>query len=264
MNFKKAIKEITRGSALYNPLRDAYQRTCNRPYWTNRKEMESFYSQFISRGDLVFDIGANVGEYTETFLRLGARVIAVEPNPDLQSGLKKIRPADRLTVESVALGASNGVADLHVSDRDVLSSLSSDWIAVAKNSDRFQGVSWSRKLQVTVLTLDALIERHGTPSFIKIDVEGFEKEVLCGLSHAPRFLSFEYNTEILETALECITQKCFSPGSEFNITLDRRMALANQRWLSSEEIIEFLRSPTFVKSRSYGDIIIRNLTNNSK
>ena len=45
---------------------------------------------------------------------------------------------------------------------------------------------------VPVTTLDALIERHGVPSFVKVDAEGFEEEVLQGLSRSIKALSFEF------------------------------------------------------------------------
>jgi FkbM family methyltransferase len=220
--------------------------------------MESFYSQFVLRDDLVFDIGANIGEYTEIFAGLGARVVAVEPDPDLLPGLRRIRPFDRIIVESVAIGSSDGVADLHMCGSSGLSTLSRDWMAVAENSERFQGVKWTQEVQVAVSTLDTLIRRHGTPSFIKIDVEGFESQVLAGLSHAPRFLSFEFNTEFVEAAVACIGDECFPSTSEFNITFSSCMKLANDRWLPPAEMIQFLGSPEFRRSKTYGDIIVRS------
>src|SRR5262245_12044409 len=45
----------------------------------HRRKMRHFYSQFIAPGNLCYDVGANVGDRTDIFRKLGARVIAIEP-----------------------------------------------------------------------------------------------------------------------------------------------------------------------------------------
>jgi hypothetical protein len=54
-----------------------------------RRSQTRFYSQFVSPGDLVFDIGANVGDRTAVFVSLGARVVAVELYEDSASKLSR-------------------------------------------------------------------------------------------------------------------------------------------------------------------------------
>jgi len=112
MIVKETIKRATRGSVLYAPLRDLYQRAFNPSFWERRNRMASFFSRFISRNDLVFDVGANVGEYTATFLGLGARVVSIEPNPALASTLRALRPRGRVVVESAAAGSQPGFSEL--------------------------------------------------------------------------------------------------------------------------------------------------------
>lgn len=77
---KDQVKQTVAGCIVEAPLQGAYQFVFNRLFWKYRVALRSFYAQFISPGDLVFDIGANVGSYTEMFLRLGAKVVAAEPN----------------------------------------------------------------------------------------------------------------------------------------------------------------------------------------
>ena len=60
-------------------------------------------------------------------------------------------------------------------------------------------------------TLDALIARHGAPAFAKIDVEGFEAEVLPGLTQAVPALSFEFTTIQRDVALACL-ERCQALG----------------------------------------------------
>lgn len=257
MGLKKAIAEASRETPAYDFLRDSYQRIFNRPYWAQRQRISSFFAQFVKRDDLVFDVGANQGEYTHMFVSLGARVISVEPNPQLTANLKRIRPFDRVTVESAAIGSKSGSAELFLCEHDVLSTLSPDWVAVAEKSERFSGIKWNQKITVPVLTLDGLIEKHGLPGFIKIDVEGFENDALAGLSKAPRFLSFEVNTEAPDIAIKCVQQKCFSANSRFNITFGLDTEFSFPRWASSEDMAQFLGTAEFQKRKTYGDILVR-------
>src|SRR5271157_5277389 len=102
-------------------MRDIYRFIFNRDYRTRRKKMIAFYAQFVSKGNLVFDVGANVGEYTEVFLELGARVVAIEPNPSCASLLEQIPPRQRVVVKRAALGNTKSEAILHLCDLDGLS-----------------------------------------------------------------------------------------------------------------------------------------------
>ena len=92
-----------------------------------------------------------------------------------------------VTVESASVGSKSGSAELFLCEHNVLSTLSPDWVAVAEKSERFRVSSGIKKITVPVLTLDGLIEKHGMPGFIKIDVEGYGNDALAGLAKAPHF-----------------------------------------------------------------------------
>ena len=93
-----------------------------------RRDLQ-FYRQFIGRGALVFDVGAHVGNRVGVFLRLGARCVAVEPQPAFAALLRLLygrHPA--FTLEQTALGASPGTADLHISRRTpTVSTIAPGW-----------------------------------------------------------------------------------------------------------------------------------------
>src|SRR5215813_4312309 len=78
-----------------------------------RAAMDRFYRQFVKPGDLVFDVGAHVGDRVAAFRRLGARVIAVEPQPALVRTLRLLYGRDRdVLIEPVALGRNAGTVEL--------------------------------------------------------------------------------------------------------------------------------------------------------
>jgi len=262
---KETLKQRTRGSFLYSPLRDTYRFVFNRDYRKRRRQMIGFYAQFVSKGDLVFDVGANVGEYTEVFLKLGSRVVAIEPNPSCASLLEQIWPRERVVVKRAGLGNTTSEAILHLCDLDGLSTMSPEWLGVAQNIPRLAGRDWSRSIKVPLTTLDALITEFGTPQFIKIDVEGYEQAVLSGLSMLPRYLSFEYHNEFVSAAIACVRENCFSPAAQFNMTLGNPLGWKPQplkfvlgEWISSEKMVEQLEKGDLLNAGTYGEIFVRS------
>src|SRR5262249_50866799 len=70
--------------------------------------MDRLYGQFMKPGDLAFDVGAHVGARVASFLRLGARVVAVEPQPAIACVLKLIYGWRGVAVETAAVGREAG------------------------------------------------------------------------------------------------------------------------------------------------------------
>ena len=159
------------------------------------------YRQFVDAGSTVFDIGANVGTYTEAFLTLGAgKVVAVEPTPDLVRKLTNIRDK-RLTVVASGVGKESGILPFNLSNFSTMNSFSGEWLDKVAQEVPSGHPQRINTVNVEVVTLDALIKKHGIPDFIKIDVEGTELQVLQGLAIAPKCLSFEFHGELLLTLL---------------------------------------------------------------
>ncbi|MFM2043557.1 MAG: hypothetical protein RLY86_2133 [Pseudomonadota bacterium] len=175
-----------------------------RPWRTAR--MRRFYRAFVPDGGLAFDIGAHVGDRIACFRALGARVVAVEPQPHLAALLRHLHGRDGgVTLLDCALGPAAGTAVLKLNRRNpTLSTLSSTWAGRVGDSPRFPGERWEGSVTVPVRPLDDLIAAHGPPDFVKIDVEGFEAEVLAGLSRPVRALSLEFLPETPDAALACL------------------------------------------------------------
>lgn len=198
-----------------------------------------FYRQWIRPGDLCFDVGANVGERALLFLALGARVVAVEPQPACVAALRAIDD-ERLAIEEVALGAEPGTATLRIADASTISSLAEGWIERVRESGRFVGNDWQETLEVAVSTLDALVARHGTPAFCKIDVEGYEAEVLEGLSQPLPCLSFEFTPEWAESAERALARLEHLGFNRFNFSVGESLQLEWPDWRDAGALRAFL------------------------
>jgi FkbM family methyltransferase len=207
-----------------------------------RAAMQALYARFVRAGDLVFDIGAHVGDRVAAFRRLGARVVAVEPQPALVAALRLIHGRDRaVVIEAVAVGRAPGTIPLRLNlDNPTVSTASADFIAAADGAPGWQGQAWTRSIDVAMTTFDALIARHGVPAFAKIDVEGFEAEVLAGLGRPVAALSFEFTTIQREVALACL-DRCQALGFlRYNAALGESQALLHEDWVSVEDIRRWL------------------------
>jgi FkbM family methyltransferase len=218
--------------------------------------MRAFYFSLMPKGALVFDIGANVGTMTTIFASLGAQVIAVEPNPDCARHIELTTSRDVVEVLQAAVGESNGLAELEVSDRkDKMSTLSREWReAVSKGNQDYVGM-WNRKVTVPMITLDSLMQRYKLPFYIKIDVEGYEEQVLKGLSRCPPLLSFEFNRLFLEPALRALDNSIFDSAS-FNYTLVDPVRFELQNWVEREELKKSILN--LRTTSGLGDVFVRS------
>ncbi|MEZ5788093.1 MAG: FkbM family methyltransferase [Xanthobacteraceae bacterium] len=214
-------------------------------YYGNRHHragLERLYRPFMRPGDLVFDIGAHVGDRIGAFRRLGARVVAAEPQPALLTVLKFLYSRDHaVVIEPVALGRDEGFAELIVNrSNPTVSTVSQDFIAAARGAPNWDGQNWDTRARVPMMTLDGLIARHGVPAFVKIDVEGFEAEVLMGLTQSVPALSFEFTTIQRAVALAALA-RCVALGfCRFNATLGETHVFAHADWRSADDLREWL------------------------
>jgi FkbM family methyltransferase len=204
--------------------------------------MDGFYRQFIRPGDLVFDIGAHVGDRVASFRRLGARVIAVEPQPALIRTLKLFHGRDRaVTIEPIAIGAQNGQIALKLNlDNPTVSTTSDAFVQAAQGAPGWEGQAWTKTIRVPLGTLDGLIARHGRPAFIKIDVEGFEAEALAGLSVPVPALSFEFTTIQRDVAATALARAVALGYTRYNAALGESLTLVHRDWLSGPAIAKWL------------------------
>lgn len=140
-----------------------------------QRELEHKYllERYLSRGDTVLDLGANIGYYANMEAEIvgeQGKVIAIEPNPDnvrlLEINLLMNRNRHFSEVVHGAGGDKDGKADLFLSDKSNLHSFIKD-----SNSN-------GRVLSVPIFSMNTIIKRWGEFDFLRMDIEGFEVKVL--------------------------------------------------------------------------------------
>jgi FkbM family methyltransferase len=213
------------------------------------KIQNRYVFNLIRKGDLVFDVGASYGNKSTLFKELGASVVAFEPQNECIPHLM----TKNVTVEHVALDKKKGTSIIHKSDATTISSMSDEFINTVKDG-RFQGCKWNKDQEVMTDTLDNMIDKHGTPRFIKIDVEGFELNVLQGLTKNVDYISIEFTPELIETTIKCMD---LFPDATFKYSSKETHEFMTETWLSYEGFVSFLR--TVPKDGiEFGDIYIKN------
>ncbi len=215
----------------------------------------ALYREFVSPGSLVFDIGANMGDRTAVFVELDARVVAVEPQEECAAALRR-RFEKGVTVEQVAIGAAEGKAELLIASAHTISSVNPLWVERVRESGRFSDYRWDETVTVPMTTLDRLIERHGVPDFVKVDVEGYELDVLHGLSRTVSALSFEFDFELIEQRLAAVDRLRDLGMDAFNFSPGETLELALGEWVGADAIKAYLeRTPRDVLF--FGDVYAR-------
>ena len=257
------IKDVLLAAGLYGPMRRLNLSSSGRDAARARNKMRTFFGTLLPKDALVFDIGANVGTLSEAFACVGASVVAVEPNVHSARHIQLMHSSKRIQVIQAAVGSQNGLAILNISpDWHPTCTLSAEWMERIQKADgRYKG-NWTKATTVPVLTLDTLVQHFGEPYFIKIDVEGYERQVLSGLSKQPALLSFEYHNAFISAALDCLNLPLWADGSFFNIVESSGWGYPSQfkfnEWIDKQHVCQVLmRLPG---SNDQGDIYVRRPT----
>lgn len=229
---------------------------------THARKLRQFYAEFVKPNHLVFDVGAYRGSRTDIFLQLGARVVAVEPvKESVRNLFIRFHDNPRVQIVPKALGAIEERAEILLSEPcQFSSSLSREYVQAGKQSGRYSsyGVrSWQETRNVSVTTLDKLIEVFGIPAFVKIDVEGYEDQVFKGLTHPLPAFSFEFHPHILEPALRSLDYLLRFGPMKLNYAIEERFEWMLDQWATPEEMIPILKACVPRTDFLYGDVYVR-------
>lgn len=196
--------------------------------------------ELIQKDDTVFDIGANVGNKTELFLKYGARVICVEPQKCCLDKLyDRFLNNSNVTIVPYAVSSDGSPRMFRISSATTLSTFSEEFIKRTSH-DRFKNYTWGNPIEIETTSLNNLIDKYGTPSYCKIDVEGGEKDILQGLSHPIPVISFEYTPELHDLAMECVSILCALSNYKFRYSEGESMEYSVDKSLNAEDLNNYL------------------------
>jgi FkbM family methyltransferase len=196
---KDFIKTQLQKAGLFPAVRTAYRHLDLTVRRQQSREMK-FYSQVLKPSGLCFDIGANLGQRSEVFLKLGNQVVLLEPNPTCRPTLDFLFSRNpRIQIVASAVGSESGIIEFYTHGTDATGSALPDW------DKNVFGIERTRQIHtVPMTTLDDLLKTYGIPDFVKIDVEGLELAVIVGLSRPLPLISFEFHCDDMEKTRACL------------------------------------------------------------
>lgn len=250
----RRAKELSIFTGTYKPAR-WLSRRLHRGELRSHLDDIRFYRSFFPASTLCFDVGANIGTKSEAMLRAGGRVVAFEPSPVAQLELKaRCGREKNWTLVPAAVGAEAGIGALHAARESDKSSLVEGW-----RGDII------KTYFVPIVTLDTAIKTFGKPFFCKIDVEGWEPEVLKGLTQPIPLISFEFHLseEGISKALSCLTRLSAFGPHQVNIAAAEAAFFLFQEWKQIDEFVTWFPGdlknilPKYSYGDLYGDIFVK-------
>ena len=228
-------------------------------YMKYLKDFKSFFfndkikyhdvKKLLSPGDLFFDVGAHIGSKSKELIKDKLNVVMIEPQPECLKKLRKLYSHNPLvTIVPMGLGTSKQKLEMSINSRlPTISTFAEHW-----KTGRFSDTTWDKKIIVDITTLDELITEYGSPKFIKIDVEGFEHEVLLGLTQKTGIISFEFTSEFTENAFKSIDYLVSLGYSDFNYSLAEENFFYTD-WTNANRIKEYIKKNIEEDKLLWGD-----------
>ncbi|ABK43218.1 methyltransferase FkbM family [Magnetococcus marinus MC-1] len=190
-------------------------------------------------GDIVFDIGAHIGDKAAWFAQRGLEVVCVEPQPEMVKQLtERFQNTPNVSIKGVGLGSKRGLLQMSIASKTpTLSTFAPHWKA-----GRFVNCEWDSSTNVEIILLDDLVNEFGVPRYCKIDVEGYEREVIKGLSQRIGIISYEFTNEYMDHALDVLQSLIKIGYTKFNLSLGEQDHFYFPRWLTYYELASTLHA----------------------
>jgi FkbM family methyltransferase len=215
--------------------------------------IKKFYSKLINKNELCFDIGANIGKKSEILLKIGANVMAFEPQKKCIPKLLLLKSKyKKFNFESLALDNKEGQKHLFLSNYSEIATLSQSFVDIYK----YKNVHWTGKETVKTITINEAIKQFGNPYYCKIDVEGYEYEILSILKYKIPLIEFEVVAGFQEKAIDLI-KLLNEKNTSFNYTLNEHPEFKCTPWVKIDEITKIIRF--FPKRLIHANVFIKNI-----
>lgn len=211
---------------------------------------KKFYSHIITKGDLCFDIGANKGLKSKLFLSLGAKVIAFEPQSYCSKYLIDIKNKN-FNYLPIAVGPKDEIKNLNIANHIEVATFSNEFINYFKNDS----LEWSEIEEVEVKKLDTLIKKYGIPDFCKIDVEGYELDILSNLTYKIPIIEFEFTGGFISNTIKIIGL-LNKQNTVYNFNLNEKPKFELKNWVSAKNMITIINEQSI--NRLHGNIFVKN------
>jgi len=187
---------------------------------------------------LLFDIGCNIGLWTDANYKQGVKIVGVEPHPELYQGLlgKFQDNKDIIIVNRAVSDVSDEMIDFYLA--------STHWASTASLEFKQSAIHLMTYIDIKArtITIDDLIKEYGEPDYIKIDVERYEPIALRGLTHKTGMIAFEWDNEHLENACECVTRLSSLGYKDFSVYETDTYTYIPTEWYSSDCVLEQLNN----------------------
>lgn len=219
-------------------------------FFRARKKI-AFYKRFISKGDLCFDIGANIGEKSKLFLKCGAKVVAFEPQKSCLLKLQEITSSN-LFIEPCAITNDYETRTFHISNISDISTFSNKFMRLYAS----EICQWNRFEDIQCYPITHYFKKYGIPHYCKIDVEGLELEIITSIKQKIPFIEFESTSEFLEESIKCVAHLA-AMNYHFNIIKDSSFSFTSQQWLKKEAIIAKMKD--FATINTHANIFCKSM-----
>jgi len=209
--------------------------------------------KILNNNDIIFDIGAHNGEKSIKLVNFFSKIVLVEPQPNCIEILKtKFSKLENAIIVQAGCSSKEEILDLKInSSNPLISTFSEHW-----DKGRFKNSKWDKSLKIKTITLDKLISKYGHPSYIKIDVEGFEYKVVKGLSKKTGIISFEFTSEFFQESVNCLNYLEKLGYEKFNFSEGERKKFSTS-WLKKNQLIASINDEIKKDSLFWGDIYCR-------
>ena len=243
--FKAFIKKIIFWKKISNS--DIYQRVRFPSEFKERQVEPNFYRKFLgshpAKNKLIFDVGANMGHKSLIFSKLAKKVVAFEPSKKLFGFLQQRFKNSNITLFNYALGSSVSESKIYVvENNEAYNSLNKKHIETTTSNRGIATLETVKRQIVKVETLENFIQKFKIPKYIKIDVEGFELEVLRGLRTPVPLISFEANLpEFRSESILSIEYLDEISSGRYRFNFATGNYFLKQDFLEMEEAIRFIK-----------------------